>query len=65
LRIAPLDQPDVDVEAGAGGELGEERRYDVAREAAHPLAGEVDVRDAERPVRDLERSGCERLVRGQ
>ena len=57
-----FEDADVDVEACAGRELVEEPRDDVAREAADALAGEVDVRDDERPLGDLEHGACERLV---
>ena len=54
LGVSTLEQPDVHVEPGAGRELLEEARDHVAREPADELAREVDVRDDERPLRDLD-----------
>jgi hypothetical protein len=65
LGILPFEQPDVDVEPGAGGELVQEPGDDVARETARELAREVDVRGDERAVRDLDDDARERLVAGQ
>ena len=62
LGVLALEQAHVHVEPGAVGELLEEARDDVGREPADALAREVDVRDDERPLRDLDDDAGERLV---
>src|SRR4030095_14648191 len=54
LRLAALDQADVQREPGRARELVEEARRQIRREPADPRLGEVDVGDDERPSRGLE-----------
>jgi hypothetical protein len=65
LGVAPLEHADVDRKPGAGGELVQEPRHDVAREAADAVVREVDVRDDKRAVAELERGRRERLLLGE
>jgi len=62
LALLPLEQAHVQGQARAGGQLPEEAGDDVVLEAGDPLAREVDVRDQQRALGDLERDRGERLV---
>ena len=63
LGVAALDQPDVERQPGALGQLAQELGDDVGLEPADAGVGEVDVGDDERPARRLEGDVRERLVR--
>src|ERR687884_2317381 len=62
LGVLAVDEPHVHRQARALGELLEEPRDDVALEPRYVRRREVDVRDDERPPRDLERDVRQRLV---
>src|SRR2546421_1414684 len=62
LRVLALDQPHVERQARALGELPEEPGDDVALDARNVGVREVDVRDDERPTGGFERHTGERLV---
>src|SRR4029078_4578844 len=55
LGVLAVDEPHVHGQPPALRELLEEARHDVALESADVRRREVDVRDDERPARDLER----------
>ena len=63
LRIGALDQPHVQRQPGALGELSQEGGDDVAGEAGDAGVAEVDVRDDERPPGRFDDDMRERLVR--
>src|SRR3954452_10716976 len=65
LRVPPFEHAHVDGQARPRGELVQEARDDVAREPADSVVREVDVRDDDRAVAQLERRRGECFVRGQ
>src|SRR5918994_5070222 len=61
-RVFPVDQADVQREAGGLGERVEEAGGKIAAESARAGLGQIDVAVDEGPVRDLEDDLGERLV---
>ena len=62
LRVVAGDQPHVQRDPGALGELAQEVGDEVGVEPADPRVGEIDVRHEQRPARHLEGDVGERLV---
>ena len=64
LRVAALEQPDVQGQAGGLRELVQKAGREIPRETCDVRLREVDVRDDERPTRRFQDDVCQRLVRG-